>query len=165
LKLIKLILTLLIIASLGAVIFYAINLFYYHEYIIKDVIRLFTMCLMLINFWFIKNNLSAKSSIRFSSSILGITIFILLLEAFFQSSSIPNTWNIVFALLVLLTSVSLIDRLKISNKFVTALTALSVLLLEIILLFKIENRIFFSLTLISLMILSAISLLFVFKKK
>ena len=163
-RILKKILVLLIAMASVASIYFAINIFYFVENAIPNSIRLMSSLLLLVNFLLIWSSQGASKKIVYTSLILGATTTTLLLINLFNFSTIPLSWNVILALLVLLSGISLITRIKFTNKLILAMIGLSTLSMEVILLLKLENRLFFVCSFVLLLILTATSLLFVFRK-
>ena len=160
----KIILTLLLLSS-SALIYFGIDLFIQKKNIIQSGIGLSAGLLLSITFFLLWSTKTASRIIKNTSSVLGITLVILILLSYNDPALIPKNWNLIFALIILLSGISLIGKLNTKNKLTLFLIGALIILLEIILLFKIEDTYFFFASITLLIAASLLSLLAVFSKQ
>lgn len=160
----KIILALLFLAIVP-LIYFGVDFFITKENIIQSGINLGLSLILVITFSLLWIARSVKKSIQQASAVLAFALTILIVFSFITPSLIPNNWNIILALVILLSGVSLIGILNSGYKIANISIFIIVVLLEVIVLFKIEETLFFLVGIAMLIIVSLLSLLAVFSKQ
>lgn len=160
----KIILALLFLAIIP-LIYFGVDFFITKEKIIQSGINLGLSLLLVITFSLLWIARSVKKSIQQASAVLASALTILTIISFISPTLIPGHWNIILALVVLLSGLSLIGILNSGNIIANISIFVLVVLLEVIVLFKIEESLFFLAGITMLIIASLLSLLAVFSKQ